>query len=137
MNIFAYGTLMDADIMRQVCGAEFYSRAARLDGYQRKKLRGEVYPGIVALGGSCVTGLVYFDISPTALHYLDQFEGTEYQRTRVTAVGEDGECIAAETYVLTPQAAALLSDEDWNLEDFVTRDKPLFQDQYGGYQALE
>jgi gamma-glutamylcyclotransferase (GGCT)/AIG2-like uncharacterized protein YtfP len=136
MNLFAYGTLMDSAIMTKVCGTEFQSRVATLSGYMRKKLRGEVYPGIISQPTSMVEGRVYFDVTAQALLYLDLFEGTEYRRKRVMADFADGESIPVETYVLTDSCTSLLSEEDWNLEEFLTRDKPLFQDKYGGYKKL-
>jgi gamma-glutamylcyclotransferase (GGCT)/AIG2-like uncharacterized protein YtfP len=136
MNLFAYGTLMDAAIMLEVCGEKFQSRSATLPGYMRKKLRGEVYPGIISQGHSKVEGLVYFDVSIQALHYLDEFEGSFYQRQLVTAFFDDGVSMEVETYVLTDSCASMLSEVDWNLQEFLTRDKPLFQDKYGGYEKL-
>jgi gamma-glutamylcyclotransferase (GGCT)/AIG2-like uncharacterized protein YtfP len=136
MNLFTYGTLMDAAIMHRVCGEQFRSHAASISGYRRKKLRDEVYPGIIARANSSVEGLVYFDISVRALGFLDEFEGSYYQREAVQAVCADGTAIAAQTYVLRDQFAALLSEEDWNLGDFLQRDKPLFQHKYGGYEKL-
>jgi gamma-glutamylcyclotransferase (GGCT)/AIG2-like uncharacterized protein YtfP len=136
MNLFAYGTLMDPAIMQNVCGERFQSRPASLSGYMRKKLRGEVYPGIIRQPDSSVEGQVYFDVSAQALYYLDEFEGSFYQRELVTAVFDDGSAMEVEAYVLSDSCASLLSNEDWNLQDFLSRDKPLFQDKYGGYERL-
>lgn len=134
MNLFAYGTLMDSAIMYKVCGEQFQSYPACLSGYKRKKLSGEVYPGIIRQANSMVEGQVYFDISAQALLYLDQFEGSFYQRQLVTAVFDDGASMEVDTYVLTDNCASMLSEEDWNLQEFLERDKPLFQDKYGGYE---
>lgn len=136
MNLFVYGTLMDEAIMRNVCGERFQSRAATLSGYMRKKLRGEVYPGIISQPNSVVEGRVYFDVTRQALQYLDQFEGSFYRRKLVSPVCSDDESIEAESYVLSESCATLLSEEDWNLEEFLVRDKQLFQDKYGGYEKL-
>ncbi len=136
MNLFAYGTLMDEAIMHNVCGERFQSRVATLSGYMRKKLCGEVYPGIIRQADSKVKGRVYFDVTAQALQYLDQFEGSFYQRQLVSAVFDDGASMEVETYVLTKSCAKLLSAEDWSLEEFLNRDKPLFVDKYGGYEKL-
>lgn len=136
MNLFTYGTLMDADIMYKVCGERFQARAATLPGFLRKKLTGEVYPGIISQPASSVVGQVYFNVSAQALRYLDEFEGSFYNRQQVVVVFEDDTKLEVESYVLIDSCASLLSEEDWNLQDFVTRDKPQFQDQYGGYEKL-
>lgn len=136
MNLFTYGTLMDAAIMYRVCGEHFPSRATSLSGYIRKKLRDEVYPGVIARANSSVEGLLYFDISTRALGFLDEFEGSYYQRRRVITVASDGTAIEAETYVLRDNFTTLLSDEEWNLNDFLNRDKLMFQQKYGGYEKL-
>ncbi len=134
MNLFAYGTLMDPAIMYNVSGERFQSRPATLSGYMRKKLRGEVYPGIISKPGSSVEGQVYFDVSAQALSFLDEFEGSFYQRQLVTSVFDDGSTMQVEAYVLTESCVTLLSEDDWNLEEFLTHDKSLFEDKYGGYE---
>ncbi len=133
MNLFTYGTLMDAAIMHKVCAEQFPSRAAVISGYVRKKLIDEVYPGIIEQPDASVQGRVYFNVSTQALQYLDDFEGDYYQRKAVIALLDDGEAVQAETYVMTAASASLLSQEDWSLEEFLHRDKPLFEEKYGGY----
>ena len=130
MNLFTYGTLMDAAIMRKICADEFESQAATLSDFLRKKLAGEVYPGIVAHAGASVQGRVYFDVTAQALDHLDEFEGSYYQRQDVTLKLDGGEQISAQSYVLTAKSAALLSQEDWSLDVFMQRDKYLFEDKY-------
>ena len=133
MNLFTYGTLMDAAIMHKVCAENFSSQAAVISGYLRKKLIDEVYPGIIAQPDASVQGRVYFDVSAQALQYLDDFEGDYYQREAVVAILDNAETVQAETYVMTAASASLLSQEDWSLEEFLQRDKPLFEEKYGGY----
>ncbi|MGB5765898.1 MAG: gamma-glutamylcyclotransferase family protein, partial [Arenicellales bacterium] len=63
MNLFVYGTLMDADIMGRVTGSAYQSQEATLQEYSRRTVRGEVYPAIIKQCGCSVDGVVYFNIS--------------------------------------------------------------------------
>jgi len=58
-DLFTYGSLMCADIMAQVAGAQLQSSPAVLNGYRRYLVRGEQYPGIVADADGQVAGIVY------------------------------------------------------------------------------
>ena len=127
MNLFAYGTLMDADIMTEVSGGRFRSRKATLAGYVRKTVRGEVYPAIIRQADSCVDGMVYFDVSSQAFERLDIYEGELYDRQRVVVACDDGESVTAWTYVIAASEAHRLSTDDWSFENFLKKDKPHFQ----------
>ena len=138
MNLFAYGTLMDPEIMRQVSGVESRVAKAVLCGYLRRAIRGEVYPAIVARPAETVEGVVYFDLTPAAFERLDPFEGPMYRRTAVDVVfTESGENTAAEAYVIAPEFEDRLSDRSWSFEDFLARGKSAFQGGYPGYRSLE
>lgn len=127
MHLFAYGTLMDPDIMARVCGISCRSRKATLAGFTRKRVSGEVYPAIVKKAGDSVEGIVYYNLPGAAFDRLDRFEGSLYVRTRVmiAVFGEDHP-VPAESYLIRPVYAYRLSSEDWNLENFLRNDKHLF-----------
>lgn len=137
MNLFTYGTLMDPEIMTQVTGALFRSQKATLPHYVRKRVSGEVYPGIIRQQGGTVAGIVYFNISLEALDRLDTFEGSLYVRTEAETISDNGEQVRVHTYVITGAAAPLLSDEDWSYENFIAKHKHLFQGGFRGYDALK
>jgi gamma-glutamylcyclotransferase (GGCT)/AIG2-like uncharacterized protein YtfP len=136
MNLFAYGTLMDADIMAQVSGAEHRSQRAVLHGYVRKTVIGEVYPAIILREGCSVEGTIYYDVSSVSFERLDNFEGALYLRTDVPVICDDGESVVAETYVITESALHQLSTEDWSFDRFLSKDKVFFQGGYPGYDDL-
>lgn len=133
MNLFAYGTLMDPEIMAQVTGAEYRSEKATLPQYVRKTVWGEVYPAIIKRSGSSVDGVVYFDITPEIFDRLDNFEGPLYVRKKVVVTCDNDESVGTYTYVISPDFIHQLSDDDWSFEDFLANDKQLFQDGYRGY----
>ena len=139
MNLFAYGTLMDPEIMARVSGLRPRSENAALDGYVRKAVRGEVYPAITPRKGARVRGVLYFDLSPEAVERLDRFEGPMYRRRAVTVTAEaaGSEETAAETYVIAPENLDRLSDEDWRFDEFLKNGKGRFQRSYEGYGKLE
>ncbi|MDD3814374.1 MAG: gamma-glutamylcyclotransferase [Desulfocapsaceae bacterium] len=136
MNLFAYGTLMDTEIMTQVSGATYRSQKATLLHYVRKTVRGEVYPAIIKQSRGSVEGIVYFDVSLESFDRLDTFEGPLYVRTEVETISNDGERVSTFTYVLTANSAHKLSEDDWNYENFIMNHKQLFQSGYHGYDEL-
>lgn len=137
MNLFAYGTLMDTEIMTEVSGARHRSRKATLLEYVRKTVQGEVYPAITRQSGSSVDGIVYFNVSPEAFDRLDIFEGSLYDRCEAVAICDDGECVETYTYVITANSIRHLSGDDWSYENFLKNHKQLFQGDYQGYDELE
>lgn len=136
MNLFAYGTLMDPEIMAQVSGVLCRSEKAILHQFVRKTVRGEVYPAIIMQQGSSVDGVVYFDVSAAAYERLDKFEGSLYVRTETAVICDSGECVKAHAYVIKAGHGHQLSDADWSYEKFRANHKRLFQGAYSGYDKL-
>lgn len=137
MNLFAYGTLMDPEIMAQVSGNTFRSQKGTLFQYVRKTVWGEIYPAIFKRNGSSVDGIIYFDISAEAFARLDKFEGPLFVKKKVMMVCDNGENVGTYTYVIAPDSIHQLSDDDWNYEDFLANDKQLFQSSFQGYSRLK
>ena len=125
MNLFVYGTLLDEDIMQLVAGTVPPSIAVRLPGYRRRKICGQVYPGIVIRAGEVVAGRLYLNISAELWARLDRFEGGEYERTTVLVESASGEQLPAQTYVLTPGGQSELSNEPWSMAEFLGHGKQL------------
>ncbi len=84
-RLFAYGTLNQPAIQRQVIGRLIKGKPARLEGYSMSSLgQGRhVYPVIVRAEGSTIDGYVLV-INETELRRIDYYEGSEYKRIRVT-----------------------------------------------------
>lgn len=135
MQLFVYGTLMDAEIMSHVAGGHFVSRSAKLEGYRRRRMRGEVYPAIVPCPHETVSGRVYFSLSSAALERLDQFEGQQYERCSVTVASADGP-LQVEAYVLAPAYLDRLSSSPWELTTFQRSGKVRFSSYYTGFDRV-
>lgn len=99
-NLFAYGTLMCDDIMREVSGCDLSHRPGTLHGYSRRAVKGEDYPAIVADETGVVVGVIYLDVPDSAWRRLDAFEGEMYARQAVQVDLSDGVTLVAGVYVV-------------------------------------
>jgi gamma-glutamylcyclotransferase (GGCT)/AIG2-like uncharacterized protein YtfP len=136
-HLFAYGTLICEDIMFAVSGRRSTGVRCLLRDYERGKIQGEVYPGIVARTGKVVEGVLYSDVPEAAWERLDLFEGEMYQRKVIQVELEDGAVREAQAYVLRPEFEHALSASPWSLEEFLRSGKEGFQRRYLGFEALK
>lgn len=134
-NLFAYGTLMCEDIMREVAGCSPAHAPGTLHGYRRKAVRGEAYPGIRPDATGRVEGVVYFDVPDSAWERLDRFEGPMYRR-RLLEVEQAGAVVAAGAYVVRVEFLDRLEERDWDLNEFLSKGKAIFKRNYRGYRSL-
>ncbi len=138
MNLFAYGSLMCADIMAEVSGiGALSSEPSVLAGFERRCVKGEDYPAIRARTGRRVEGVLYRGLPAGAWARLDRFEGELYRRAEVRVLLRGGKAVSAQTYVLREEFAARLSPERWDFEHFLARGKSRFTRRYVGYDALD
>ncbi|KAI8841681.1 Butirosin biosynthesis, BtrG-like protein [Chytridium lagenaria] len=125
--LFAYGSLMSAQVFRRVVGrspeeADPRCSKALLKGYLRRAVKEKWYPGIIPNPSHSVQGLIMQLNTHEDLIRLDRFEGSEYKRVLVTVSILDGtpgwepECQAYVYEWLGGKEA--LDDEDWSLEKF-------------------
>lgn len=137
-DLFAYGTLMCADIMRAVSGCpELAGTAGLLREHRRLCVRGEHYPGLVLQPGASVEGIVYHAVPAAAWARLDRFEGSLYVREAVEVELADATIRRVHTYLVRPGLTGLLEDRVWRLEDFLRHGKADFENAYAGYAAIE
>ena len=127
---------MCEDILFAVTGTYFDGKKGLLREYQRKCLKGEIYPGIVACSGATTLGQLYNNLSSAAWKRLDLFEGDQYRREIVEVKLEKGYYEPAQTYVLKPEFADRFSSEDWDFADFLKNNKKFFEAQYSGFEIL-
>jgi gamma-glutamylcyclotransferase (GGCT)/AIG2-like uncharacterized protein YtfP len=121
-TLFFYGTLQFPAVLEAVTGRRLACETAVLDGYARFRVRGEVYPGIVAAAGAHVPGVICSGVDPVALARVDRFEGEMYRREPVQVrAGRDGHAVDAETYVVRPRWRGLLADAPWDPDEFARR----------------
>ncbi len=134
---FTYGTLMCNDIMTAVCGGSpVAGQSATLRDYSRHPVRGEEYPGIRPAPGACVEGVLYSQLSATALARLDAFEGSQYQRMPIVVTMASGRQCNAWVYVMQPELHHLLLAENWDYDGFLTSGKSRFLERYLGFSRL-
>lgn len=120
--LFAYGTLMFAQVRRLHSRRVLAAEPATLAGHARHALRGASYPGIVPDAGGVVRGLLVRGVSPALLAKLDRWEGAEYQRRPVRVALASGEAVPAFAYVLAPRARARALPRDWDAAAFARRE---------------
>jgi gamma-glutamylcyclotransferase (GGCT)/AIG2-like uncharacterized protein YtfP len=133
MNLFAYGTLIDTEIMRRAAGELPDCRWGTLEGYAREALKGKTYPGLKKKSGSSVRGVLYLDVSAGAWEKLDRFEGERYVRKEVEVLLDDGSMAPAWVYATAPSFLFELSGEGWEYEEFRQRGKAGFEELYEGF----
>jgi len=136
-DLFAYGTLMCADIMRAVSGCpDPAGRTGLLRNHSRLYVRGEHYPGLVPRPGASVEGIVYHAVPADAWVRLDRFEGDLYVRASVDVELADATIHRVQTYLVRSELSGCLEDRVWELEDFLRHGKAEFESAYAGYAAL-
>lgn len=135
-NLFAYGTLMCEDIMREVSGVSLSSVPGTLKGFRRHSVKGEPYPALAPDAEGRVDGLVYRHVPDSAWIRLDRFEGEMYARRIVQVELKDGSILPAATYVTVPEFLDRLDRSGWDFADFLRNGKTSFRRGYGGYRSL-
>lgn len=116
MKLFAYGTLMWPEVLQAVVGRRLYGIPAVLSGFERKRVKGELYPALVASQpGDVVEGILYLDLAEEEFRYLDRFEGEEYDRQTVR-IGK----AHAQVYVLADAWLHRADTRAWHPEDMQT-----------------
>lgn len=124
-NLFAYGTLQDADVMAAVTGRRFASQTAWLYDYARYALVGKVYPGLCYQPGARTEGILYTGLASEDIERLDAFEDDFYRRVnlKVTVLGGQKQ---AEVYVIPNEHRTLLDNRSWELARFQRTAKTRF-----------
>lgn len=136
-HLFAYGTLMCDEIMTSVTGVSSNAIPTVLEGYQRFRIKHEVYPGIISNKGQLVEGMLYHDLPLFAWDNLDRFEGALYIRKTVDLKDLQGQLITADTYVIHPDYIDRLENKPWNYQEFLDTSKHVFQQSYDGYDSFQ
>ncbi|KAL6752067.1 hypothetical protein V8C86DRAFT_2764491 [Haematococcus lacustris] len=118
-NAFVYGTLMCEDVLKRLIRRVPLMKPAVLQGYSRFKVKGAVYPAIIATTpDALVQGQVLFELSADELKILDQYETSEYERLSVMPTLEDASQVAADVYVWKTELKEGLLQEPWLYEEW-------------------
>lgn len=135
-HCFTYGSLMCEDIMSRVCDASVRGEAASLLDHARHPVRDEDYPGMVAMAGHAVSGVLYRDLPAKAWVRLDEFEGGMYQRCSVSVKLGNGDQVEAWAYLFRPAYRHLLLPGEWDFQRFLAEGKLRFELNYMGFGIL-
>jgi len=135
-NLFTYGSLMCSDIMENVSRQSTPHKKGVLDGYFRSQIHGETYPAIIAQPGQQVEGIVYFDLTATAIAQLDIFEGGYYCRKEVIVNCEDMLQVSAMAYILKSEFLYVSYGKTWSYDDFLAKGKKAFLSNYKGFEDI-
>jgi gamma-glutamylcyclotransferase (GGCT)/AIG2-like uncharacterized protein YtfP len=131
MHIFTYGSLMYRPVWERVVTGEYGASAATLRGFSRRRIRGELYPGLVrASTDSVVEGILYLDVSAPDVAALDHFEGEgeAYARIEVAVQLAGGGAAQAWTYLYLN--LDLAEDSPWDPALFESEGMARFMDTY-------
>ena len=132
-HIFTYGSLMFDPVWTGVVDCSYDRCEAILHGYDRKEIRGEIYPAIVPSSEhSQVRGMLYLDVSAEDLAKLDRFEGDYYFRKSEPVATRDTAIIFAEVYVLKEEYYPIISHRNWDPVHFRTTGIHLFIHRFTG-----
>lgn len=88
--LFVFGTLMDKDVLKWVCGmdlSELELQPAVANGFKRRQVKGECFPVLVPSALGKVSGLLIGGLTPLALQRAQFFEGDEYQLQGIVVEG--------------------------------------------------
>lgn len=130
-NVFTYGSLMFDPVWSRVVAGTYDRLEAVLHGYDRKRIRDDVYPVIFPASPlSRVEGIVYQAVTATDLARLDSFEGEYYFRKTAQVVLADTFSLAAEVYVLKEEYYVIISPDSWDPVQFSTTDIHYFMHSY-------
>lgn len=124
MCYFFYGTLLDHDVRGAVLGPladGLTPQPARLQGWQRVRLTGRVYPVIVPRRGSTVEGCLVRGLPASAAARLSRFEGPEYRLARLAVATDAGDRPIARAFVSSGRAAP--TPLPWHPDEWARRHK--------------
>lgn len=134
MNLFTYGTLMFPPVWQRVVGLAVEATPATAHGFAAYTVGGEVYPGLVPEAGASTPGVVYVGLDAALLARLDAFEGPQYTRGPLEALGADGRQRRCHAYLLRPEFRGVLSPHRWTAEWFERGGRlEAFMARYAGF----
>ena len=119
VNIFTYGTLMFDTVWLQVTGSLNKNRKAKIRGFRRMSVNGEVYPALIpGSANDIVEGILYFAVDDLTLRRLDRFEGSAYEPQQINVVLSDDCFIPARCYVLKKEYYHIIDGQKWDPGQF-------------------
>ena len=115
-NLFVYGTLLFAGVVKKVTGKTFQTTPATLHGYRRCRLVGCDYPAISEDENTKTEGALLFDVDEDSMKKIELFEGDEYEKKKVN-VFSNSETYEAIVFVWKSNSNFLTQNE-WRSSEF-------------------
>ena len=137
MNVFVYGTLMFDDVWVALIKNRYHKINARLEGYKRLEVNGEVYPGVIKAKESDVDGVLMLGVRGVDMLVLDRFEGEFYRRSQVVVSAKDGGVHQAQAYIFRHKYRYMLGDAEWDVDKFKKSGIEVFLAEYGGFRESQ
>ncbi|ACI98304.1 gamma-glutamylcyclotransferase family protein [Rhodospirillum centenum] len=136
MLLFAFGTLMDADVRALVLGRaspDAEARPAILPDHRRLRVAGEVYPAVVPDPGGAVAGLLLPLRSPHERERVQYFEGLhQILRGHTVRCRRDGPVTAL---VCASADTVQVGTEPWSFAAWRARHKAVYLSATAAYMA--
>ena len=136
MNIFVYGSLMFDEVWTALVNDPCHKMDARLDGFKRLEVQGQLYPGMIEAKESVVDGRLMLGLQDADLLVLDRFEGEYYRRAQVVVSANDGRLLDAQTYIFRDKYRYLLGNNEWDIDRFCNSGIKAYLAEYGGFPQV-
>ena len=119
MSLFAYGTLMFAEVWKRIGIKQRAAQPAILPGFAIYRIHGALIPGIIRTDPEDqVEGVLYHGLNEATLEELDVYESDLYRRTTVRVRSLDSEPCECQAYVIPVANRRVLSAEAWDADWF-------------------
>jgi gamma-glutamylcyclotransferase (GGCT)/AIG2-like uncharacterized protein YtfP len=115
--MFVYGSLSFNDVLAALLGHEVQGEPAAISGFQRVRLVGKAYPGLIKGTGE-VEGVLHEGVSAEDVAIVDAFERELYERLAEPVKLRDGREVRAGVYVLSKKGLDIASSELWDRAQF-------------------
>lgn len=125
MNLFFYGTLMDAEVRELVCGKALDAvEPAIAQGFRRVFVAGRHYPMLLPRASGWVEGTLVTGLDTQTVHRLQVYEGWEYTLRPIKVRSASGHFVLAHVFLCPPNIAP--RKRDWRLDEWQRRHKRTF-----------
>lgn len=113
-NIFAYGTLMNPEIVTALTGKSFASKLATISDYCVCALPQRPYPGMIKKDRAVAKGLALIDVDDRSLRIISDWEDSEYQPRLIQVTTSDNEALSCLAFIWMGQTI----DTEWDNNTF-------------------
>jgi gamma-glutamylcyclotransferase (GGCT)/AIG2-like uncharacterized protein YtfP len=112
-RLFAYGTLMEPEVLQGILGRTLPCLPATLADHRRCRVPGEDYPALIPAPGETCSGLLLSGLGNEDWRRLDAYEGLCYIREPVLVRVASGEVFSCQVYRWKLEYRDLLTDREW------------------------